>query len=380
MVGPLHRTARNSALLIILALAAVTTPVAFATSSDSSADGTKETNSVSKVNRGIRPNALSPVLDANAGMAGDVFPAFANHLSEESPTKREFGTVQVKIANPSAAEQILNARISVHIAGWSDEETQNVELQPGISKTLNFAPPLAERAFRNREIAPALAQVRAVDSAGNVLYTGSVPLRMRAAEDMYWGDHFIYAPLIASWVTPHDSAVEKLLAHAKEFMPGRRLPGYEPWKDAAGQEASTRLQARAIYLALQKHGVSYVKSSLTFGSGKNSEYSERIRTPRESLNNGSANCIDGVVMFASLFENLGMDPEIIVIPGHAYVGVRVAQNSSKYLLIDTALLARVPFERAVAIAEKGITTWKPNEITRISVSQAREHGIFPMPE
>lgn len=377
MAGRFQRIGTSGVLL--LALAAVHPLFAAAKGKDDGADS-KDATPASRVNRSLRESILSPSLDVTAGMAGDVFPAFANHLADESPTKREFGILQVKISNPAAAEQILRARVSVHIAGWSEEETQNIELPPGVTKTLNFAPPLAERAFRNREISPALAQVRAVDSAGTVLYAGSIPVRIRAADDMYWGNKFVYAPMIASWVTPHDSAVEKLLARAKEYMPGRRLPGYEPWKDAAGQEASTRLQARAIYQALQKQGVSYVKSSLTLGSAKNSTYAERIRTPRESLDNSSANCIDGVVMFASLFENLGMDPEIVVIPGHAYVGVRVAQNSKKYLLIDTALIARVPFERAVAIAEKGITAWKPAEITRISVAQARADRIYPMPD
>ncbi|MEO8725360.1 MAG: hypothetical protein ABI383_04490 [Acidobacteriaceae bacterium] len=378
MAGRFQRIANASVLFFALA-AATSTAFAAAKPKEATA-GSKDADSLPRVNRSIREPVLSPTLQASAGMAGDVFPAFANHLAEESPSKREFGILQVKITNPAASGQILRARISVHISGWSEEETQNVELPPGASKTLNFAPPLVERAFRNREVSPALAQVRAIDSAGTVLYAGSLPLRIRAADDMYWGNKFIYAPMIASWVTPHDSAVEKLLSRAKEYMPGRRLPGYEPWKDAAGQEASTRLQAQAIYLALQKQGVSYVKSSLTFGNAKNSAYAERIRTPRESLLNGSANCIDGVVMFASLFENLGMDPEIIVIPGHAYVGVRVAQNSSKYLLIDTALIARVPFERAVAIAEKGITSWKPGDITRVSVTRARGEQIYPMPD
>ena len=84
-------------------------------------------------------------------------------------------------------------------------------------------------------------------------------------------------------------------------------------------------------------------------------------------------------MFASAFENLGFEPEIIVVPGHAYVGVRVAETSNRYLLIDTALVARVPFEKAVATAEKGISQWKAAEVTRISISEARQHGIFPMP-
>jgi len=194
---------------------------------------------------------------------------------------------------------------------------------------------------------------------------------------MYWGTQFRYAPFIASWVTPHDANVEVLLSRAKEWMPGRRLPGYEPWKSTVLQEKSTYVQAKAIYKALQKAGVSYVKSSITFGGNPN--ISQRVRMPRESLSQSSANCIDGAVMYASLFENLGMDPVVVLVPGHAYVGVRVARGSQRYLFVDTSLTGRSTFEAAVAAADKGLAKFGPSQITRIPIDSARDAGIYPMP-
>src|SRR5947209_11797826 len=236
-----------------LLLTAVALPASTA-ATDSAADAGKEPHI--RAAHSLKQPSLEPEITALAGMAGDVFPALANHLSSEPPKIREFGVVQVRLSNPSSAEQGLRARVTVSIDGWSGEETQNVDLPPGTAKTLSFAPPLSERAFRNREIAPALAQVRAHDSSGNLLFAQSVALKMRASDDMYWGERFRDASMIASWVTPHDLSVEKLLSRAKEFSAGRRLPGYEPWKDAAEQELSTRQQARAIYTAVQRHGLS----------------------------------------------------------------------------------------------------------------------------
>jgi hypothetical protein len=160
-------------------------------------------------------------------------------------------------------------------------------------------------------------------------------------------------------------------------MPGRRLPGYEPWKNTAGQVHSTYEQARAIYRALQQHGMSYVKSSTTFG--QHLDVSERVRFPRESLNRVSANCIDGVVMYASLFENLGMDPVVVLVPGHAYVGVREAQKSDNYLYIETSITGRATFENAVLSASRGIGKHRPEKIIRIPIAKARLDGIYPMP-
>ena len=194
---------------------------------------------------------------------------------------------------------------------------------------------------------------------------------MRAVEDIFWGRGFKYAQFIASWVTPHDARVEQVLSRAKELMPGRRLPGYEDWKDAAGQERETRLEARAIYTALQRQRLSYVKSSLTFGA--NTAVSERIRTPRESIAASSANCIDAAVLFASAFENLGMEPVIVLVPGHAYVGVKFAEN-------DVALTGRFPFEGAVRSAERGLARFSETQITQIAISDARRAGIYPIPQ
>jgi hypothetical protein len=325
----------------------------------------------------MRPaRSMEPTFDVSAGINGDVYPAFANYASLQRPDQRSWGVVTVRVSNPSDTDQ--RYRISVRVPGWSDQEVQIVKVASGITRNLIFAPTFLPRLYANREIVAATASVKITDLAGNAVYDTTTPLRLRAVQDMYWGDHFKYAEFIASWVTPHDPRVEAILSKAKELMPGRRLPGYEDWKDAAGQEAETRLQARAIYTALRRHRLSYVKSSLTFGS--NSEVSERIRTPRESIQANSANCIDGSVLFASVFENLGMDPVIMLVPGHAYVGVRVAEGSDKYLYIDSAVTGRVSFDAAVNIAERGLAHYQPSQMNRIAISKARQAGIYPIPQ
>ena len=220
---------------------------------------------------------LEPVYTVQAGLDGEIFPAFANYASLQKPRDRRLATVSVRILN--ATHEPLKNRITVQIPGWSDQEVQMVEVAPGESRTFTFAPTFLPRLFANREIAPATTVVTATDRGGRVLYYNTVPVRLRAAEDIYWGANFRYAPFIAAWVTPHDSQVEDILSRAKEFMPGRRLPGYEPWKNTAAQVHSTYEQARAIYRALQEHGVSYVKSSKTFG--QHLDVSERVRFPRE---------------------------------------------------------------------------------------------------
>jgi hypothetical protein len=316
-----------------------------------------------------------PTYSVQVGLDGEIFPVFANFASLQKPQERNWGTVVVRISNPTDAP--LRSRVSVKVRGWSDEEIQIAEMGAGEVRTYLFAPTFLPRLYSNREIMAATVAVTATDFGGRLTFATTMPARIRSVDDMYWGSGFKYARFIASWVTPHDTGVEQMLSRAKEFMPGRRLPGYEAWKTPDQQRESTYVQARAIYRAVQNKGVSYVKSSITFG-GHNS-VSERVRMPYESLRHVSANCIDGVVMFASLFENLGMDPIVVLVPGHAYVGVRTAQTGDRYLYLDTALTGRATFEAALQSAETGMARTNPRDITRIPLNEARTAGIYPMP-
>lgn len=323
-----------------------------------------------------RVRTPEPVYSVQVGIDNEIFPVFANYASMHRREERTWGMVGITISN--STDSVLRNRVTVHLPGWSDQEIQMVEVAPGDVRTLIFAPTFLPRLYRNKEIAAATVVVQATDMGGRAVFQQTVPTRLRAAGDMFWGTSFKYAPFIASWVTPHDPRVELLLSRAKEYMPGRRLPGYEEWKTTEQQEKGTELQAEAIYRALQEAGISYVKSSLTFG--RNTSVSERIRMPRESLRQSSANCIDGVVMFASLFENLAMEPTVVLVPGHAYVGIRLARGSTKYLYLDTALTGRANFEAATAAAERGLARYQPAEISHIRITEARRAGIFPMPE
>ncbi len=318
---------------------------------------------------------LVPTYKIQAGIDGEIYPVFANYASLQRQSDRNFGVVSVTIANPG--ETTIRRQVSVVVPGWSDEEIQTAEISAGAVRTMIFAPAFLPRLYQNREIIAAAAHVTITDTASNSVYKTTVPVRLRSAEDIFWGRDFQYAPFIASWVTPHDRLVESTLAHAKQFTADHRLPGYETWKNAGQQEQATYRQAKAIFMALQRSGLSYVKSSFTLGDHKG--VSERVRMPHMSLSHSSANCIDAAVMYASLFENLGMDSTVVIVPGHAYAGVRVAEGSSRFLMIDVALTGRSTFEAAVASAEMGMARHAPSAVTRVMVEQARSAGIYPMP-
>ena len=315
-----------------------------------------------------------PTYEVSAGLDGEVYPVFANYVSLRNVRQRNWGTIAVRVVNSTANP--IRDRIAVQVPGWSDQEIQIAELGAGEARTYLFAPTFLKRLYQNREIVAATVVVNVTNASGALAYRDTVPIRLRSVDDLFWGRDFEYAPFIASWVTPHDRAVERVLSQAKEFMPGRRLPGYES-PNPALQERFTMQQARAIYRALQEQGVSYVKSSMTLGGHE--DVSERVRMPAESLEQTSANCIDGAVVYAAMFENLGMQPVILLVPGHAYVGVRTAPNSNRFLYIETSLTGRTSFDAAVGSATRSMAKFAPSQFIRVDIREARQNGIYPMP-
>ena len=74
-----------------------------------------------------------------------------------------------------------------------------------------------------------------------------------------------------------------------------------------------------------------------------------------------------------------MEPVIVLVPGHAYVGVRESQRSDTYLYIETSLTGRAPFENSVLSASRGMNKVSSSDVLRIGIAQARAQGIYPMP-
>ncbi|MBN1139471.1 MAG: hypothetical protein JXM73_23045 [Anaerolineae bacterium] len=103
-----------------------------------------------------------------------------------------------------------------------------------------------------------------------------------------------------------------------------------------------------------------------------------------------ANCIDGTVLFASLLELANIDPLLIIVPGHAFVGWRVWKNVKRYEFLETTLIGDGDFEEAQQAAQaryddalmNGYLDRKlfdPGGFARvIDVRTCRARGIIPL--
>ena len=222
-------------------------------------------------------------------------------------------------------------------------------------------------------------EVRASSPENFPGYSQTRPVYLHSVSDLYWGAKFSNSQFIARWVTPHDPAVIRLISSARKYVARGRLAGY----NLAGNSpervgAQVRSEARAVFEAMRNIGISYVDSIFTFGNF--TADAQRVRLPRETLALSSANCIDVSVAFASAIENLGMDPVIVIVPGHAFTGVRLAPDSQEILYLDLTVLPRGSFERARERAEYWLKKAPPDQVLVIDVAAARALGIYPLPE
>src|SRR5262249_49768912 len=51
-----------------------------------------------------------------------------------------------------------------------------------------------------------------------------------------------------------------------------------------------------------------------------------------------ANCVDGSVLFASLLRKVGIEPYLVLIPGHCYVAFQVDKEGKEIAALETTLI------------------------------------------
>jgi hypothetical protein len=318
------------------------------------------------------PVSVSPLLvhyELDLPGRGEIFPALAS-ASEAWPV------AILRITNTADGPVLQN--VSAEVLGWSRRADQTLVVGPRETRTMRLQPELLPTAFSNGEIRRTTLEVRVVDPQGDIQFAQDRPVFVHSASDLYWGQQFANAQYIARWITPHDPSVLELVSRARRFAPSGRMPGYnQPRPAPANLPSQVRMQARALFEAMRQSGISYVSSIYTFGNFAGE--AQRIRLPRETLQLNSANCIDVSVAFASALENLGLRPLVAIVPGHAFVGVKLAPDSPDALYLDLTVLPRGTFDQAIARASQFMKKTPPAQVLTVDVSAARLLGIYPMP-
>src|SRR5262249_5049254 len=107
---------------------------------------------------------------------------------------------------------------------------------------------------------------------------------------------------------------------------------------------------------------------------------QRTRLPRESLASRSANCIDGTVLLASMLEGASLNPGIVLVPGHAFLGWETWEHTNDWNFVETTLIGTADFETACQVGQRQYDHRKlaSNSPKLLPLSDLRARGIWPM--
>ena len=179
-----------------------------------------------------------------------------------------------------------------------------------------------------------------------------------------------------AWVTPYAEAVQERIRRAADLSGSGMIWGYQ------GDTSSVDQQVKALFQSLREAGITYVNSVTDYGAAV-SQATQRTRLPRESLALKSASCIDGTVLMASLLEGAALNPALVFVPGHAFVGWEKWEGTAQWQFLETTMLGRADatFEAACEAGQKqhdGHAPCNRGQMKIHSLAQLRAQNIWPM--
>jgi hypothetical protein len=180
---------------------------------------------------------------------------------------------------------------------------------------------------------------------------------------------------LATFVQPDSDAVAEVIAYARDFVSDGSMAGYQGSNDVYDE-------VNAVWETMYALGIGYSNIPGSFFDG-----AQRVRLHDEVLRDVGANCVDGAIFFAAVFEQLGLRPIVFVSSTHAWVGVYLSDPDldpeAEFIPIETTLVGSDEAYLEDAIDE-AYTTWVETEeddpaLEQLDVVYLHEAGIVPMP-
>ncbi len=283
-------------------------------------------------------------------------------------------------------------RFTSFVEGYSARSIDTVEVPANATSEIQHLPAFfVEKTAAVTEICRAALHLQVDDLAGQIELHRTFPLWLLPRTSAYLtvpdpatGGTRDCSAYLGAWVTPNCPEVHAVLRRAVEHLPDKAMMSYQV--DAPGVQA----QVEAIYRALQQSGMAYV-NSVSVASAAPGLSLQRVRLPRESLAQRSANCLDGTVLMASLLEAASLHSALVLVQGHAVLGWQPTEEGGSWDYLDPALLGSRPFAEARAMGrlvadqyadQQALLTGPAAESTwffkQLPVATLREQLILPM--
>lgn len=248
----------------------------------------------------------------------------------------------------------LELELVSKIDGYTTEAIDNITIPPiGSSKSariLQTQCPKLKRGILDKVVRATEAMltykiIKRNNGKRVILERGSRTIKLLPEDVMIWSikdpkgsTYYDLAKMLGAWVTATDEKrmLDKIRGGAKEFHPDKILVGQQ------GEEvtlAEITAQIKALYDFLnEKSGISYVNQPFVFDFESGGQ---RVLTPENVIMAKAGNCIDLVILFASLMEGLGFNPLILLTKSHAFLGWGNKYSKDTMSFLECTCLGRV---------------------------------------
>lgn len=272
--------------------------------------------------------------------------------------------------------------INVSIPHFSQVQTQTVSATADI-QTSNFVPPLQGQVLRTltTEVNTSL-HVEVTDTQEHIYYVSDVPLLLHSRWLMQWTT--ANRLKIAAWVTSDDPAIANLVTRATAHLAAQPPPTPNGMIGYRGTPQQVTDQLDAIYdtLRLDYH-IQYVQAAIPYtGSDNNgTNVTQNIKLPAEVLQQHSGMCIELTTLLAAAAEKIGLHAEVIIIPGHAFLGVATSANNKRFEYWDAVDVNNNVAADSANVAADNL--YRSNEkqhmiVDTITIGDARAARVGPM--
>jgi hypothetical protein len=275
---------------------------------------------------------------------------------------QDFPFFQITIDNSSPDGDDSSLVVSALIEDHSYLENRTVAVARGKSSVVRLLPTLKHSALITltdmrkvklqisvKQISPSTEDIENRSETVQLMARNEALIAVRDEEQ-----HVVdLTKYLAAWVTPNHPEISRILRLADEFHSETGFSAYQKGETTEETAASVREQVQAIFLALKyKTELIYASTNLQWDI-RPGWITQKVRLPGECLEQGAlANCLDGAVLFASLLERIGIEPLLVLVPGHAFIGWRVERGVDQYEFLDTTMIGVSDFEQAQAHASK----------------------------
>ena len=176
--------------------------------------------------------------------------------------------------------------------------------------------------------------------------------------------------LFAAYVNEDSPLIDAILREALNTRIVNRFQGYQ-----GKRKDNVDKQVYALWNVLQRRKFRY--SSISYSSlSSNVVYAQRVRTLEDALKSSQVNCVDGSVLFASLLRAVNIDPILVRIPGHMYVGYYTDRSHRQAEFLETTMIGDIDLddffpEEKLDSASQGKSQ---EEMSRLTFEKSKEYA------